>query len=99
MFRIPLFNVGINSIQRVRNCISSVSTRKMLSVQVRKSFKVMYESGYRTWFSVPKMIMTESETQTPRWEYLFELQQPSFPGDLGVDTSFSNIILAKRVPT
>ncbi|KAE9363288.1 hypothetical protein N431DRAFT_524214 [Stipitochalara longipes BDJ] len=60
-----------------------------------QAFKAMYERGYRTWSSLHEMTVDKGETQLPWWKSLFQLNYPAFPGDLNLDASSSNIVLAK----
>ncbi|RDL37058.1 Uncharacterized protein BP5553_04491 [Venustampulla echinocandica] len=64
-----------------------------------QEFKAMYERGYCTWFSLYEMTIVDAKTGLPWWDCLFQLENeflnhPSFPGNVTVDASFSNTVIA-----
>jgi hypothetical protein len=69
-----------------------------------QAFKAMYERGYRTWFSLYEMTVTESQAHLPWWDCLHQLENafpdhPASPKDLLINASFSNTVLVAGTST
>ena len=66
-----------------------------------QAFKAMYERGYCTCY---EMTIADTKTHLPWWDCLFQLENafldhPSFPENVAVDASFSNIVIATGIST